>query len=52
MTEQATEIVDRILKELCRRNGFCNWWDIIDEDIQAEILSDLHDIVFSVIEEG
>jgi len=50
MTDTAKAIVDDVFKDLRTRKGFNWWWDDIDEDIQDEIRSDLHDVVFRHLE--
>lgn len=37
----ALEIID----SLCDRGGFDDWWYSIDDDIEAEIISELENII-------
>jgi len=43
-------IVERVLKDLRGRSGFDGAWDACDEDIQAEIKTDLIEIVDDELE--
>jgi len=44
-----TEIVSKIIGELYDRQGFDDWWDSVDTDVQSEIIGDLRKIVADIV---
>lgn len=47
--ELAAEIVDKIVDDLTSRKGLRHQWDIIDDEIQAEIGQRWREIVLEVM---
>lgn len=43
------EIVEKMINTLNDRGGFDDWWHNIDEDIQAEIIEELVNILPNLI---
>ncbi len=49
MDKLAENIVHEIIKELCGRSGFDDWWEQLDYDTQMNIEWDLKSIIIALL---
>jgi hypothetical protein len=45
MSKEVKKCVLEIIDSLCDRNGFDDWWYNLDDEVEAEIVSSLEDII-------
>jgi hypothetical protein len=50
MDREIKKCVVEIIDSLCDRNGFDDWWYNLDDEVEAEIISSLEEIVKKRIE--
>ena len=50
MDREIKKCVGEIIDSLCDRNGFDDWWYNLDDEVEAEIISSLEEIVKKRIE--